>query len=128
MVQAKVQQSILGLIHRYRRHNCLCHNNGHLLGVQERSVLQLIFKKVAEGGDCSQCGIHFGISTCRAAGGFADLVVKKFTVKDVNCGAPLTSVVSVVYHLGLVRRKSVESQVSEHALEANHHGSSLLPG
>jgi hypothetical protein len=91
VVQAKVQQSVLGLIHRYRQHNCLRRSNSHLLGVQrvtrvvaERSVLQLIFKNVAEGGDGSTFCINFGISTRKATGGSTYLAVKKFAVKDVK--------------------------------------------
>jgi hypothetical protein len=93
----------------------------------ERRVPQLIFKKVAEGGDGSSYDIRFDISTCRAAGGSVDLAVKKFAIEDVNHGASITSAVSAVDHLGVVGRKSVEAQASEHALEVSHHGSSQLP-
>jgi hypothetical protein len=92
---------------------------------KECSVVDL--QKGGEGGDGSPCGTRFDIFTCRVVGGSIDLAVKKFTIKDVNHGAPLTSVVDVVDHLGVVGRKSIKSQVSEHALEVSHHGSSPLP-
>jgi hypothetical protein len=70
--------------------------------VAERSVLQLNFKKVVVGGDGSPCGIRFGFFMGRVARGSTDLAVKKFAIEDVNRGAPFTSAVSVVDHLGVV--------------------------